>query len=78
MKCPFCIDHPEDVDVTGSDDKVVENLSKIKKRANGEKITPPVNTRRLAMLAWSSIQTCWGELPASELSKPRPFLTCMR
>jgi hypothetical protein len=39
-----CNDHPEVVDVTGSHDKVVEYLSKINKRANGEEITFPVNT----------------------------------
>jgi hypothetical protein len=39
-----CNDQTEEVDVAGAHDKVVEYLSKINERANGEEITFPVNT----------------------------------
>ena len=38
-----CNDHPEEVDIAGSHQKVVEYLSKINEMANGEEITFPVN-----------------------------------
>jgi hypothetical protein len=38
-----CNENPEEVNVTRSHDKVVDYLSKINKRANGDEITVPVN-----------------------------------